>query len=132
MLLLSKLIIISTLSSHLSYLYGTHFLRLINSLFLLPLSSTFSPIISILTHNNHYCNYTVYNILVIIINLNLFHLLFAIINIRIIVLFFSIIIIIICIISSYYSLTGLYHWGSPCISIFLLFGIPTCMAVCLH
>ena len=50
MLLLSKLII-SSLSFHLSYLCGTHFLPLHNSLFLIPLSSIFSPIISIIIIN---------------------------------------------------------------------------------
>ena len=70
MLLLSKLIIINTLSFHLSYLCGTHFLPLFNSLFLLPLSSTFSPI---LMHNNHYCNNNNIITLVIIIYFNLFH-----------------------------------------------------------
>ena len=73
MLILSKLIIINTLSFHLSYLCGTRFLPLFNSLFLPPLSSTFSPIISILMHKNHYCNNNNIITLVILIYFNLFH-----------------------------------------------------------
>ena len=99
MLLLSKLIIINTLSFHLSYLCGTRFLPLFNSLFLLPLSSTFSTIISILMYNNHYCNNN--NIITLVIILYFTFL--AIINIKIIALFFSIFMFI-CIISPYYSL----------------------------
>ena len=143
MLLLSKRIIINTLSFHLLYLCGTRFLPLFNSLFLLPLSSTFSPIISILMHNNHYCNNNNIITLVIIIYFTFF----AIINIKIIALFFSIFMFI-CIISPYYSLTELhivlfhlcflfvclyYHWGNPCISILCYLVHPLVWQyMCLH
>ena len=86
-------------SFHLSYLCGTRFLPLFNSLFLLPLSSTFSPIISILMHNNHYCNNNNIITLVIIIYFTFL----AIIHIKIIALFFSIFMFI-CIISKLFHL----------------------------